>query len=231
MPVKSGSATKAVCGYDIRIFSENGVELNANEEGLVVIKLPLPPGNMLGIWENEARFKAGYFSKFDGYYLSGDGGYKDEDGYIFITGRTDDVINVAGHRLSTAEMEEVVAAHHAIAECAVIGINDALKGQIPLALVVTKLNDDTEHFQLEHEIIKIVRQQIGAVASLRNVVIVNRLPKTRSGKILRKLMRSIADGDSFQIPSTIDDETIIEEIREALKKYQIGTFNTNNTLT
>ena len=231
MPVKSGSASKAVCGYDIRIFDENGVELNANEEGLVVIKLPLPPGNMLGIWENEARFKAGYFSKFDGYYLSGDGGYKDEDGYIFITGRTDDVINVAGHRLSTAEMEEVVAAHHAIAECAVIGINDALKGQIPLALVVTKLNDDTEHFQLEHEIIKIVRQQIGAVASLRNVVIVNRLPKTRSGKILRKLMRSIADGEPFQIPSTIDDETIIDEISEALKKYEIGTFNTNNTLT
>jgi propionyl-CoA synthetase len=231
MPVKSGSATKAVCGYDIRIFNENGAELNANEEGLVVIKLPLPPGNMLGIWENEARFKAGYFSKFDGYYLSGDGGYKDEDGYIFITGRTDDVINVAGHRLSTAEMEEVVAAHLAIAECAVIGINDALKGQIPLALVVTKLNDDTEHFKLEHEIIKIVRQQIGAVASLRNVVIVNRLPKTRSGKILRKLMRSIADGDSFQIPSTIDDETIIDEISEALKKYEIGTFNTNNTLT
>jgi propionyl-CoA synthetase len=231
MPVKSGSATKAVCGYDIRIFNENGTELNANEEGLVVIKLPLPPGNMLGIWENEARFKAGYFSKFDGYYLSGDGGYKDEDGYIFITGRTDDVINVAGHRLSTAEMEEVVAAHPAIAECAVIGINDALKGQIPLALVVTKLNDDTEHFQLEYEIIKVVRQQIGAIASLRNVVMVNRLPKTRSGKILRKLMRSIADGELFQIPSTIDDATIIDEITEVLKKYEIGTFNKNNKLT
>jgi propionyl-CoA synthetase len=231
MLVKSGSATKAVCGYDIRIFNENGTELNANEEGLVVIKLPLPPGNMLGIWENEARFKAGYFSKFDGYYLSGDGGYKDEDGYIFITGRTDDVINVAGHRLSTAEMEEVVAAHPAIAECAVIGINDALKGQIPLALVVTKLNDDTEHFQLEYEIIKVVRQQIGAIASLRNVVMVNRLPKTRSGKILRKLMRSIADGELFQIPSTIDDATIIDEITEVLKKYEIGTFNKNNKLT
>ena len=225
MPVKSGSATKAVCGYDIRIFNEYGDELKANEEGLVVVKLPLPPGNMLGIWENEARFKAGYFSKFDGYYLSGDGGYKDEDGYIFITGRTDDVINVAGHRLSTAEMEEVVASHHSVAECAVIGIQDELKGQIPLALVVTKSGDEIEHYQLEQEIIKLVRQQIGAVASLRNVVIVQRLPKTRSGKILRKLMRSITDGDEFQIPSTIDDESIVEEIVTTLKKYKIGVYN------
>ena len=225
MPVKSGSATKAVCGYDIRIFNENGDELSANEEGLVVVKLPLPPGNMLGIWENEARFKAGYFSKFDGYYLSGDGGYKDEEGYIFITGRTDDVINVAGHRLSTAEMEEVVASHHSVAECAVIGIQDELKGQIPLALVVTKSGDEIEHYQLEQEIIKLVRQQIGAVASLRNVVIVQRLPKTRSGKILRKLMRSITDGEEFQIPSTIDDENIVEEIVTTLKKYKIGVYN------
>jgi propionyl-CoA synthetase len=225
MPVKSGSATKAVCGYDIRIFNENGDELKANEEGLVVVKLPLPPGNMLGIWENEARFKAGYFSKFDGYYLSGDGGYKDEEGYIFITGRTDDVINVAGHRLSTAEMEEVVASHHSVAECAVIGIHDELKGQIPLALVVTKSGDDIEHYQLEQEIIKLVRHQIGAVASLRNVVIVQRLPKTRSGKILRKLMRSITDGEEFQIPSTIDDESIVEEIVTTLKKYKIGVYN------
>ncbi|MFV8360491.1 acetate--CoA ligase [Flavobacterium sp. LS1P3] len=225
MHVKSGSATKAVCGYDIRIFNENGDELKANEEGLVVVKLPLPPGNMLGIWENEARFKAGYFTKFDGYYLSGDGGYKDEDGYIFITGRTDDVINVAGHRLSTAEMEEVVASHRSVAECAVIGIQDELKGQIPLALVVTKSGDDIEQYQLEQEIIKLVRQQIGAVASLRNVVIVQRLPKTRSGKILRKLMRSITDGAEFQIPSTIDDETIVEEIVTTLKKYKIGVYN------
>ena len=225
MPVKSGSATKAVCGYDIRIFNENGDELKAKEEGLVVVKLPLPPGNMLGIWENEARFKAGYFSKFDGYYLSGDGGYKDEDGYIFITGRTDDVINVAGHRLSTAEMEEVVASHRFVAECAVIGIQDELKGQIPLALVVTKSGDEIEQYQLEQEIIKLIRHQIGAVASLRNVVIVQRLPKTRSGKILRKLMRSITDGEEFQIPSTIDDESIVDEIVTTLKKYKIGVYN------
>ena len=222
MLVKPGSATKAVCGYDIRIFNENGEELNANEEGLVVVKLPLPPGNMLGIWENETRFKASYFSKFDGYYLSGDGGYKDEDGYVFITGRTDDVINVAGHRLSTAEMEEIVASHQSVAECAVIGIHDELKGQVPLALVVTKLGNEIEQYQLEQEIIKLVRQQIGAVASLRNVVVVHRLPKTRSGKILRKLMRSIADGDEFQIPSTIDDESIVGEIIASLTKYKTG---------
>ena len=225
MLVKPGSATKAVCGYDIQIFNENGEELKANEEGLVVIKLPLPPGNMLGIWENKVRFKSSYFSKFDGYYLSGDGGYKDEEDYIFITGRTDDVINVAGHRLSTAEMEEVVASHQAVAECAVIGSHDELKGQVPLALVVTKLGVEIEHYQLEQEIIKLVRQQIGAVASLRNVIIVNRLPKTRSGKILRKLMRSITDGEEFQIPSTIDDESIVEEIIVSLTKYKIGIYN------
>src|SRR3970040_2241878 len=151
---------------------------------------------------------------------------KDMEDYIFITGRVDDVINVAGHRLSTSEMEEIVSSHQSVAECAVIGINDALKGQVPLALVVTKLNDPIEHFQLEQEIIKLVRQQIGAVASLRNVVIVERLPKTRSGKTLRKLMRIIADGDDYQIPSTIDDEAIVDEIIEVLKKYEIGVYNT-----
>lgn len=224
MPVKSGSATKAVCGYAIKIFNENGQEVGVNEEGLVVIKLPLPPGNMLGIWENEERFQASYFRKFDGYYLSGDGGYKDADDYIFITGRVDDVINVAGHRFSTAEMEEIVASHELIAECAVIGINDDLKGQIPFALVVTKLNTTMEHFQLQQEIENLVRQQIGAVASLKNIVIVKRLPKTRSGKTLRKLLRSLADGDDYQIPSTIDDETIIDEINIVLKKHKIGCY-------
>jgi len=223
--IKPGSVGKAVCGYDIRIFGEDGTELGKNEEGYVVIKLPLPPGTLLDLWNDNPRFKAGYLNKYPGFYFSGDGGYKDEDGYIYITGRVDDVINVAGHRLSTAEMEEIVASHHSVAECAVIGIHDDLKGQTPLALVVTKLGDELEHFQLEQEIVKLVRQQIGAVASLRNVVIVERLPKTRSGKILRKLMRSIADGENFQIPSTIDDEAIVEEIAEVLKKYEIGVYN------
>ena len=225
LPIKPGSAGKAVTGYDIRIFGENGQELGPNEEGYVVIKLPLPPGTLLDLWKDNERFKAGYLNKFPGYYFSGDGGFKDSDDYIYITGRVDDVINVAGHRLSTAEMEEIVASHSSVAECAVIGIHDELKGQTPLALVVIKHGEDIEHFQLEQEIVKLVRQQIGAVASLRNVVIVNRLPKTRSGKILRKLMRSITDGEDFQIPSTIDDEAIVGEIIEVLKKYKIGSYS------
>nr|MBP6755827.1 propionyl-CoA synthetase [Bacteroidia bacterium] len=162
--------------------------------------------------------------KFPGYYFSGDGGFKDKDGYIYITGRVDDVINVAGHRLSTAEMEEIVSSHHSVAECAVIGINDELKGQVPLALVVTKFGEDMEHFQLQHEVVQLVREQIGAVASLRDVIIVQRLPKTRSGKILRKLMRSIVDGENFQVPSTIDDETIIDELNHDFTLAKIGSF-------
>ncbi|WP_339839525.1 acetate--CoA ligase [uncultured Flavobacterium sp.] len=224
LPIKPGSAGKAVSGYDIRIFNEVGEELGPNEEGYVVIKLPLPPGTLLDLWKDNERFKAGYLNKFPGYYFSGDGGYIDDDNYIYITGRVDDVINVAGHRLSTAEMEEIVSSHDVVAECAVIGINDDLKGQIPLALVVTKSGEIMENFQLEHEIVQLVRTQIGAVASLRNVVVVERLPKTRSGKILRKLLRSIVDGDNYQIPSTIDDETIIDEVKEEFQKYKIGSF-------
>lgn len=224
LPVKPGSAGKSVCGYDIQIFSENGEELPAGEEGYVVIKLPLPPGTLMDLWKDNERFKAGYLNKFPGYYFSGDGGYKDEDGYIYITGRVDDVINVAGHRLSTAEMEEIVSSHHSVAECAVVGINDELKGQIPLALVVVKAGELIESFQLEHEIVHLVREQIGAVASLKNVVLVQRLPKTRSGKILRKLIRQIIDGVEYQIPSTIDDVTIIDEIVEVVKEHKIGSF-------
>lgn len=219
LEIKPGSATKAVPGYDIKIFNEEGDEVGPNVEGYVVIKLPLPPGTLLDIWEDNERFKAGYLTKFPGYYFSGDGGYKDEEDYIFITGRVDDVINVSGHRLSTAEMEEIVSSHKAVAECAVIGIHNDLKGQIPLALVVNKAGETIENFQLEYEVIQLVREQIGAVASLKNVIIVNRLPKTRSGKILRKLLRQIIDGVDFQIPSTIDDVLIVDEIKEAYKKY------------
>ncbi len=224
LPIKPGSAGKAVTGYNIQIFNEEGEELASNEEGYVVIKLPLPPGTMMDLWNENARFKEGYLEKFPGYYFSGDGGFKDKDGYVFITGRVDDVINVAGHRLSTAEMEEIVSSHHSVAECAVIGINDELKGQVPLALVVNKLGENIEHFQLQHEVVQLVREQIGAVASLRDVVIVPRLPKTRSGKILRKLLRSIADATDFQIPSTIDDEAIIDEVRTEFKNAKIGSF-------
>lgn len=224
LPIKPGSAGKAVNGYDIRIFNENGEELGPNEEGYVVIKLPLPPGTLMDLWKDHIRFRAGYLDKFPGYYFSGDGGYKDEDGYIYITGRVDDVINVAGHRLSTAEMEEIVASHHAVAECAVVGINDDLKGQIPLALVVTKAGEAVEHFQLEYEVVHLVREKIGAVASLRKVIVVQRLPKTRSGKILRKLLRNIADGVDFQMPSTIDDPLIIDEVKEEFLHQKIGVF-------
>lgn len=224
LPIKPGSAGKAVTGYNIQIFNENGEELGPNEEGYVVIKLPLPPGTMLDLWKDNERFKAGYLNKFSGYYFSGDGGFKDDEGYIFITGRVDDVINVAGHRLSTSEMEEIVSSHHSVAECAVIGINDELKGQIPLALVVTKSGENLEHFQLQHEVVQLVSEQIGAVASLRDVIIVQRLPKTRSGKILRKLMRSIVDGENSQIPSTIDDEAIIDELKHDFNLAKIGSF-------
>lgn len=224
LPIKPGSSGKAVSGYNVKIFDESGEELGPNKEGYVVIKLPLPPGTLLDLWKDNKRFKEGYLNQFPGYYFSGDGGYIDDDNYIFITGRVDDVINVAGHRLSTAEMEEIVSSHHSVAECAVIGINDDLKGQIPLALVVTKIDEEIENFQLEYEVVQLVREKIGAVASLRNVIIVDRLPKTRSGKILRKLLRSIVDGANYQIPSTIDDEAIIDEVKEEFKKYKIGSF-------
>ena len=220
--VKPGSATLPVCGYDIQILSEEGEIQSANQEGYVAVKLPLPPGNLKNIWGNPERFKAGYLEKFPGYYFSGDGGFKDDDGYVFITGRVDDVINVAGHRLSTAEMEEVVASHASVAECAVIGINDDLKGQIPLALAVTKSDNGIAESVIQGEIVQDVRKHIGAVASLKQVILVNRLPKTRSGKILRKLLRSIADKDDFKIPSTIDDPVIIDEIQSVFKSHKVG---------
>ena len=220
--IKPGSATFPVCGYDIQILNEQGEIVPAGTEGYVTVKLPLPPGNLKNIWGNSERFKAGYLDRFPGYYFSGDGGYKDEDGYVFITGRVDDVINVAGHRLSTADMEEIVSSHPAVAECAVIGINNDLKGQIPLALAVTKSDIDIAESVIQSEIIQDVRKSIGAVASLKQVILVNRLPKTRSGKILRKLLRSIADNADFKVPSTIDDPLIIDEITNIYKTHKVG---------
>lgn len=219
LPVKFGAAGMPVAGYAISILDENGKELPPKDEGYVAVKLPLPPGTMLDLWQDYARFESAYLTKFPGYYLSGDGGYKDEDGYVFITGRIDDVINVAGHRLSTAEMEEIVSSHPQIAECAVVGVNDPIKGQIPMALVVTKLNTTMEEFQIEYEITQLIRSKIGAIASLKNVIKVERLPKTRSGKTLRKLIRSILDNETITIPSTIDDETIVEEIKVKCQTY------------
>jgi propionyl-CoA synthetase len=221
-PVKPGSASFPVCGYDIHILNENGLEVPDDSEGFVCVKLPLPPGCLQNLWGNPERFKAGYLNKFPGYYFSGDGGYRDEDGYIFITGRVDDVINVAGHRLSTAEMEEVVASHPQVAECAVFGVHCDLKGQKPLALVVLKSENTSDDKTISDEIIREVRHEIGAVASLRDVVVVKRLPKTRSGKILRKLLRNISDDLEYNVPSTIDDINIISEIEKVFKDYQIG---------
>jgi acyl-coenzyme A synthetase/AMP-(fatty) acid ligase len=214
MPVKPGSAGVPVCGFDIQIFDEDGVMKEKNSEGNVVIKLPLPPGCLPTLWNNDARYEKEYLSTYQGYYLTGDGGYIDEDGYCYIMGRIDDVINVSGHRLSTGEMEEIVAYHHSIAECAVVGIKDALRGQRPIAFVVLK---DSAHESIpfiEQEIIDLIREKIGAIAFLKNVYILKRLPKTRSGKILRKTIRSIVDNVPYSIPSTIDDVSVLDEIKE-----------------
>lgn len=218
--IKRASAGKPIPGYDIKIFDENGLELDPHHEGYLVIKLPLPPGAMLGIWKDYDRFENSYLSQYKGYYFSGDGAIQDEDGYIFITGRVDDVINVAGHRLSTSEMEEIVSSHPDVAECAVVGIDDDLKGQVPFATVVLKNGATITEEELEKNIIQMVREKIGAVAFLKNAMVVKRLPKTRSGKILRKLIRTLLDGKDFQIPSTIDDEKIIEEIQEKISEYR-----------
>ncbi|WP_271855587.1 acetate--CoA ligase [Patiriisocius marinus] len=221
-PVKPGSASLPVCGYNIQILNEEGEEVENSVEGYVAIKLPLPPGTLSNLWENPERFKMGYLNRFPGYYFSGDGGYKDEDGYVFITGRVDDIINVAGHRLSTAEMEEIVSSHKAVAECAVFGVHCEIKGQKPLGLIVLKSEKISETNVIQKEIIQDVRREIGAVASFRDVHIVKRLPKTRSGKILRKLLRNIADEHQYNIPSTIDDASIIDEIKSTYQTQKIG---------
>lgn len=218
--IKRASAGKPIPGYDIKIFDENGYELDAHHEGYLVIKLPLPPGALLGIWNDHERFVKSYLSQYQGYYFSGDGAIRDEDGYVFITGRVDDVINVAGHRLSTSEMEEIVSSHPEVAECAVVGIDDELKGQVPFATVVVKNGSAISEDQLEKDIVKMVRENIGAVACLKNVMTVKRLPKTRSGKILRKLIKTLLDGREFQVPPTIDDENIIGEIQQKIQQYK-----------
>ena len=216
LPIKPGSAGKPVCGYDIQILDKDGMPVADDIEGAVAVKLPLPPGCLPNLWQDTPRFKKSYLSQFPGYYFSGDGGYKDKDGYIFITGRIDDIINVAGHRLSTAAMEEVLAKHEAVAECAVVGVHNELKGQIPMGFVVLKSDANLTGIDLEKDLIQMVRQQIGPVASFKNVVVAQRLPKTRSGKILRKIMRAIADDKPFSPPSTIEDMSVLEEIKQLL---------------
>ncbi|AFU99908.2 propionyl-CoA synthetase [Simiduia agarivorans] len=216
VPPKAGSATLPMPGYDVRILDANGKDCAAGEQGSVAIKLPLPPGCLATVWGDHARFVNSYLSVFDGYYTTGDGGYKDEQGYVFIMGRTDDVINVAGHRLSTGEMEEIVAGHKAVAECAVVGVADDLKGQLPLGLVVLKDGVDASDESIAAELVQRVRDKLGAVACFKQVKVVDRLPKTRSGKILRRLIRQIADKEQYQTPSTIDDPAAIGAIEKVL---------------
>ncbi|MEZ5472090.1 MAG: propionyl-CoA synthetase [Marinicella sp.] len=211
-PVKPGSPTKAVPGYDVQVVDSKGQQVAPNEMGNIVIKLPLPPGTLPTLWNDDKRFIASYLSAFDGFYLTGDAGYKDEDDYIYIMSRIDDVINVAGHRLSTGGMEEVLASHTSIAECAVLGVNCELKGEIPMGLVVTKDGIEQDHESLVSELIQLVREKIGPVAAFKTVAVVKRLPKTRSGKILRGTIRSMANGENYNVPATIDDPVILDEI-------------------
>lgn len=216
-PVKPGSANFPIPGYDVQIIGSDGTPAATNEEGLVCVKLPLPPGALADLWQDSDRFTQSYLSPLPGYYFSGDGGYRDEDGYVFITGRVDDVINVAGHRLSTAEMEEVIAADENVAECACFGVHCDLKGQVPMALVVLNHNSVGME-ELVPKLKGAIRHEIGAIASIRDIVAVDRLPKTRSGKILRKTLRAIADNQPFTIPSTVDDPAILDEIKDRLNK-------------
>jgi acetate--CoA ligase len=220
-PVKPGSATKAVCGYDVQALDEAGHQVPPNKEGSIVVKLPLPPGCLPTLWNDDDRFER-YLTHYEGYYYSGDGGYIDEDGYIYIMGRIDDVMNVSGHRLSTGEMEEMLARHPAVAECTVIGVADDLRGHVPVGFVVLKDGVSIEESKLQAALVEIIRDQIGAIACFKQAAIVQRLPKTRSGKILRGTMRKIADGEPYVVPSTIDDPKILDEITGIMKAHKIG---------
>lgn len=222
VPTKPGSATRPVCGYDVKILDEAGKPVPPGREGAVAIKLPLPPGCLPTLWREDRRFHEGYLSQFPGYYSTGDGGVIDPDGYVFLLGRIDDVINVAGHRLSTAEMEELITQNPAVAECAVFGIEEDLKGQVPVALIVLKESFQIDEAILQSQIVELIRSQIGAIASLRTALITKRLPKTRSGKILRATMRKIADAQPYAIPSTIEDPAVLDEIKALLISRKIG---------
>ncbi len=217
LPIKPGSPTVPVPGFNVEIVTESGEPAPADTEGLILVKLPLPPGCMSGVWGDEKKYIDTYLSHTPGYYLTGDGGHFDEDGYLFVMGRVDDVINVAGHRLSTGQIEEIIASHPAVAECAVIGVNDSLKGQVPRGLAVLKSGVTRDHDEVAAELVQLVRDRLGAVASLRQVDIVNALPKTRSGKVLRKSMRAIADGVDMPVPSTIDNPATLEDLRSVLR--------------
>lgn len=217
LPIKEGSPTKAVPGMDVRVVDDASREVKRGDTGALVIKLPLPPGTLPTLWNADERFIESYLSEFPGYYKTADAGYIDEDGYVFVMSRTDDIINVAGHRLSTGAIEEVLAAHPDVAECAVIGVADQLKGQLPLGFLVLSAGVDRDHEQIVKEVVQRVRQQIGPVAAFKTATVVQRLPKTRSGKILRGTMQKIADGEEYKMPATIDDPAILSEISVVLE--------------
>ena len=217
LPVKPGSSTKPVPGYNITILDTDGKQVGPNQTGVITAKLPLPPGNSPTLWNADDRYLEAYCNIYPGYYFTADGGYRDEDGYVFVMGRVDDVINVAGHRLSTGEMEGLIATHPDVAECAVIGANDNLKGQLPVGFVVLKAGVNKDAEEIRKELSKLIRSELGPIACYKETAVVKRLPKTRSGKILRGIMRKIADGEAYKVPSTIDDPEILGEITDALK--------------
>ncbi|MBS1195328.1 MAG: propionyl-CoA synthetase, partial [Actinobacteria bacterium] len=216
LPVKPGSAGVPAPGYDVQVLDAGGAELPAGQIGTIAIRLPLPPGNLPTLWQNDAGFVSSYLERYPGYYLTGDAGYSDEDGYLWIMSRIDDIINVAGHRLSTGGMEEVLASHPDVAECAVIGVGDRLKGQVPVGFVVLKQGVDRPEADIVAELVAMVRDRIGPVAAFKQATVVARLPKTRSGKILRGTMRQIADGEEWSLPATIDDPGSLDEVGRAL---------------
>lgn len=225
LPVKHGSSTVAMPGYDIRILDDAGHAVPSGTLGNIVVKLPLPPASLPTLWNADDRFRAAYLDDFPGYYKTADAGIIDEDGYVFIMARTDDIINVAGHRLSTGGMEEVIAAHPDVAECAVVGIADAMKGQLPIGLLVLKSGVTRDDDTICAEAVQLVRDRIGPVAAFKSALIVPRLPKTRSGKILRATMQKIADGTDWKMPATIDDPAILDEITTAFKAAKVGAFS------
>jgi propionyl-CoA synthetase len=220
-PIKAGSPTKPVPGYNVQILDADGNQLPNGEEGAVVIKLPLPPGCLPTLWQDDKRYLE-YVTERPGYYVTGDGGRFDEDGYIFIMGRIDDVINVAGHRLSTGAMEEIVSKHKDVAECAVFGAEDQLKGQVPVGFVVLKAGVDRDPKDIIKELVQMVRSELGALACFKEAAVVKALPKTRSGKTLRATMRKIVDGKDYVVPSTIDDPSVLGVIADAAKTIGYG---------
>jgi len=222
LPVKHGSAAVPMPGYDLRVLNESGRPVHRGETGALAIRLPMPPGGLPTLWDKDERFRESYLKDYPGYYKTADAGYIDADGYVYVMARTDDIINVAGHRMSTGQLEEVLSNHPDVAECAVIGVADALKGQVPAGFVVLKAGVTKSAEQIEKEIIQKVRDEIGPVAAFKLALTIQRLPKTRSGKILRGTMRAIADGEAYKMPATIDDPAALDEIGEALKARGLG---------